>query len=134
MVNPLTPGQIIFCLADTENKKIEDPCTCVLLQINHFVSLELIMKSELNFYWAVYVFLFQNSRSIWFKPLSKWCALPSTLALLWLIRSKTWIPSIHRTNIRFFSQKVLLLGPLKGKDVNFVVVKSLKIWTSGILL
>ena len=30
-VNPLTPGQIIFCLADTENHKFKDPRTCLLL-------------------------------------------------------------------------------------------------------
>ena len=34
-VNPLTPDQIIFCLADTENHKFKDHRTCLLLDINY---------------------------------------------------------------------------------------------------
>ena len=47
IVNPLTPGQIIFCLADTENHKFNDSRTFSLFRI--LTKLEAIIKSLLNF-------------------------------------------------------------------------------------
>ena len=43
-VNPLTPDQITFCLADTENRKFKDHRTCLLFEINYFVSVRSLRR------------------------------------------------------------------------------------------
>ena len=47
-VNPLTPDQIIFCLADMENHIFKDHRTCLLLENNNSIctKLEAIMKKK----------------------------------------------------------------------------------------